>query len=125
MAEKFNIQKYMINALIILVIGGIASYLLGGLLATLQATMAVFVTGLFTVIMALLAGYLLYMAKLTNFVEIIILIGIAVGIGSILTAFLPMIAPFMLSAGAFTWSGLVATLFYVALADYIGDKAGY
>lgn len=124
MADKFELDKYVINAVIILFLAGIFSALLGSIMATIDATLSAYVVGLWTLITVILAGYLLYEAKLTNFVEIILLIGIATGIGTILIGFVPALSPFMLSAGAFTWSGLASTLFYVALADLIGDKIG-
>jgi hypothetical protein len=120
--SKFKIQPILIDAAIVAFIGGILStYILGPIISALGGIGM----GIMTIVIAILALYLLREAKLTNFVEILVIVAVAMGIGTLVTTFVPALASMVLVVPTtLSFAVLPQFLLYVALADLIGDKLG-
>jgi hypothetical protein len=121
---KFNIGTLILDALIILIFGGVLSMFLGGLIASAGASSEI-MAGFVSLVLSILTIWLLKQAKLNSFLNIIGLFGVALGLSQIIGALFPTAGQFMLGLGGnLTLAGLVSLLFYASMADYIGDKIG-
>ena len=116
----------MVDALIVVVLGGILSYALGAVISAAGVSTGPIVEAVIVIIMASL---LVFIAREADFpkslVNVIGLFGVAIGFSTIIGSFAPQAAPYLLGlGGSLTWASLVATLFYASTADWIGDKIG-
>lgn len=119
-----KMKELLLLALLVAVIGGIMSLLLGSVLGMVYAAI-----GWQTVLGGLIAlGLLIYIATKTDldkmsFVDIVVLF-VAIGlVGTIITTLLPIAAPYILTVE--NWgnlTGIAWSLVYVGLALVVKDK---
>lgn len=120
------VTKLIPQALIVLVVGGGISWVLGGVIANAGASSAI-VGGIITVVLAVLVAWLFTMTSRKdlpmNFVNLVVLFGVAAGLAVIIGGMFPAAAPFLLGLGGqLTFPSLVALLFYSALGVWAVNR---
>lgn len=125
MADEFNPVSIALSAITLLVVGGVSQAILSGFIEQLSGMLQGVVTGLWMIIFSMATLFFLHKSYKKggaySFINLIPLIGVAVGAGAMFSAFIPQLETWFFNPAEITWTGLVSTLFYVALANLAGD----
>jgi len=123
MIKYSGLKDFFIWAVLVAVIAGVLSYILGFIFGPIQTMMYGQIIAGFLVFF-----FLIYLAGFTDVDHLsifqLLLVLILVGtIGSLIVTIFPPAAAFILVVGAgFTWLGLGFTLIYIMLADILIEK---
>lgn len=115
-------REMFVTALFATLIGGAAAYVFGMLFGMM---LAIPLWGAIQLLIGIVLA--LVLAKYGNvddynLFRFVILMGIVGLIGTIITTFVPIAAPFILAVGAFTVNGLVWTFVYVLSAEAVKSR---
>jgi len=119
---NIDLSEMSVLALFVAVIGGLVAYVLGMAFGALTAvplwgSIQLLIGIVLAVMLAKYGGVDEY-----NLFRFVILLGIVGFIGTIITTFVPVVAPFILAVGAFSVNGLVWAFVYILSAEAIKSR---
>ena len=114
------VKDLLMRAVFVAIIGGILSFVITSLLAPIMAGEALVATIIYLVVLVGII-YLMPKAKVDNetVVSFLVLLGFIAVVGSFITGFAPMLAPYVLSLSSFTLTSLIWAVFYISLAEWV------
>lgn len=121
-------KRLLIKAIVVTIIGGIVATDLSMIFPIVQSMP--FGTPVLWIVIALILAVVLAKYKAVkidkiSIFDLAVLLALIAAIGTALTTVMPTLAPFVLSVGqAFTVEGLLLTLLYIALTEWLVVKTG-